>query len=158
MTRPPSPPRNPSGAIHPSVFLLTWVGAALVLQWVAPWSIPDAPPVAAAGTATTFVAVLLFVWAVVTCRRGGTTLEHGRPTTALVTGGPFRFSRNPMYVALVLLLLGLSIEYHNGWAAAGAAVFALAVHRFTVLREERYLEALFGDEFRLYRLRVRRWV
>ena len=152
------PPRNPSGAVHPTAFLLLWAALGLGLQRVAPLGVPDAPLVTATATAVTLLGVLVFVWCLAVCARHHTTLEHRRPTTALVTTGPFRWSRNPMYVALTAVLLGLSVEYDNAWWVGGAVLFALAVHRFTVLREERYLEALFGDDYRRYRQRVRRWL
>jgi protein-S-isoprenylcysteine O-methyltransferase Ste14 len=151
-------PRNPSGAVHPTAFLLAWAGLGLGLQRVAPLGIPDAPLVVTAATAITFLGVILFVWCVAVCAHHHTTLEHARPTTALVTTGPFRWSRNPMYVALVAVLLGLSVEYDNAWWVGGTVLFTLAVHRFTVLREETYLEGLFGDDYRRYRRSVRRWL
>ena len=152
------PPRNPSGAVHPTVFLLSWAVVGLGLQSLVPLGLPDAPAVAVLGTVAMSVAVVLFAWALLVFVRHGTTLEHRKPTTVLVTGGPFRWSRNPMYVALVLLLLGFAVEYDNGWWVIGALLFAVAVHRFTVLREEAYLEGLFGDEYRRYRQSVRRWL
>ena len=77
---------------------------------------------------------------------------------ALVAEGPFRFSRNPIYVALTLIYCGIGVAADSGWVL-GLAVPLLAVMRYGVIApEERYLEAKFGDAYRDYKGRVRRWL
>lgn len=95
------------------------------------------------------------LWAL---RRAGTSQNPRRPTTALVVSGPFRISRNPLYLSLLCLYVGIGLLVNGLW------LLLLAVPLITVLRlgvigpEERYLERKFGDEYRRYRSRVRRWL
>ena len=88
----------------------------------------------------------------------GTNVNPGRPTTAIVTSGPFRFSRNPLYLSLTLLYFGLILAF-NTWRGIILLVPLLIIMHFgVVLREERYLEQKFGDEYRDYKARVARYV
>jgi protein-S-isoprenylcysteine O-methyltransferase Ste14 len=91
-------------------------------------------------------------------RRAGTAAEPWRPSTALVTGGVYRFTRNPMYLAMVLLHLGLALAVDSAVALALLPSLLALVQAGVVLREERYLERRFGDEYRRYRASVRRWL
>ncbi len=91
-------------------------------------------------------------------RRHGTSVEPFEPTTALVTGGPYRFSRNPLYVAQLLGFAGFALLAGSVWMAGFLPLVALVLHYGAVLPEERYLEAKFGDEYRRYQARVRRWL
>ena len=86
-------------------------------------------------------------------RGAGTNVQTWQPSTALVTGGPFRFSRNPIYVALTLIYCGIGVAADSGWVL-GLVVPLLAV----IAAEERYLESKFGDSDRDYMGRVRRWL
>jgi protein-S-isoprenylcysteine O-methyltransferase Ste14 len=88
----------------------------------------------------------------------GTNVPTWMPTTALVTSGPYRFSRNPIYLALTALYLGLAIGYGSLWPLV-LLVPLLIVMRYGVIgREERYLEGKFGEPYRAYRSSVRRWI
>ena len=77
-----------------------------------------------------------------------------RPTTALVVTGPYRFSRNPIYVGMILLLLGAGVMVDAPWLIALAVPFALVLRYGVIAREERYLEAKFGDGYGTYRARA----
>ena len=79
-------------------------------------------------------------------------------TSALITDGPYRFSRNPSYVSLTLLYVGLGIILNNAWALLLVIPVLLVMHFGVVLREERHLEAVFGDEYVRYKSTVRRWL
>jgi protein-S-isoprenylcysteine O-methyltransferase Ste14 len=81
-----------------------------------------------------------------------------RPTTAIVFTGPYRFTRNPMYLGLALLQAGLAMVTNSLWPLLTLAPVIVAVRRLVIDREERYLEAKFGEEYRAYKARVRRWV
>jgi protein-S-isoprenylcysteine O-methyltransferase Ste14 len=91
-------------------------------------------------------------------RRAGTSMVPMRPTTALVTSGPYRFTRNPMYVGMAFLYAALALALGVIWALAVLPLVLLAVDRLVIAREERYLEAKFGEAYREYKSRVRRWV
>jgi protein-S-isoprenylcysteine O-methyltransferase Ste14 len=81
-----------------------------------------------------------------------------RPTTALVTSGPYRLTRNPMYLGMAFLYAGLALSFGVTWSLAFLPLVLLAVDRLAILREEHYLEAKFGEEYRRYKARVRRWL
>ena len=90
-------------------------------------------------------------------RRAGTSPEPWHPSTALVTSGLYRYTRNPMYVGLTLIYLGVTAAFGGVWMAA-MLVPALLVMRYGVIaREERYLESKFGNAYLDYLGSVRRW-
>jgi protein-S-isoprenylcysteine O-methyltransferase Ste14 len=91
-------------------------------------------------------------------QRARTSIVPFKPTTALVTSGPYRFTRNPMYVGMAFLYLGLALAFGVIWALALIPLVLLAVDRLVIAREERYLEAKFGEEYRDYMRSVRRWL
>ena len=92
-----------------------------------------------------------------TFRKAGTHAEPWKPSTALVTNGIFRFVRNPMYVGGTVILIGLAILLASDWMIVTTIVMALTLHFGVVKREERYLEAKFGEPYRRYRDRVPRY-
>jgi protein-S-isoprenylcysteine O-methyltransferase Ste14 len=90
-------------------------------------------------------------------RAAGTHVEPWKPASALVTGGIFGWLRNPMYVGLTLFLVALSLALASDWMLVMTILFALVIHFGVVKREERYLEAKFGDAYRQYKARVPRY-
>jgi protein-S-isoprenylcysteine O-methyltransferase Ste14 len=89
--------------------------------------------------------------------RAGTEVKPWKPSTALVTDGIYRRLRNPMYVGLTVCLAGLAIMLASDWMLVMAVVFVAVLHFGVVKREERYLEAKFGDAYRGYKARVPRY-
>ena len=100
----------------------------------------------------------LFVGAFGRFRRAGTAVEPWRPSTALVTGGVYRFTRNPIYLGMALLYFGLALAVDSAVTLALLLPLLALVQVGVVSREERYLEAKFGDDYRRYRAAVRRWI
>jgi protein-S-isoprenylcysteine O-methyltransferase Ste14 len=90
-------------------------------------------------------------------RRAGTNAEPWQPTTALVADGPYRFTRNPMYLGLALVHLGVAAAFGGLWVAAMLVPALITLRYGVIAREERYLEAKFGDAYRDYMASVRRW-
>jgi protein-S-isoprenylcysteine O-methyltransferase Ste14 len=104
------------------------------------------------------IAAAIGLWALVLMLRARTGIIPHHPATALIKTGPFRISRNPLYVTIILSYLGAA-----WWIDVAAAVallpFAIVVLQLLVIRrEEAYLERRFGDDYRRYRERVRRWI
>jgi protein-S-isoprenylcysteine O-methyltransferase Ste14 len=110
------------------------------------------------GVATVLVAVALFVSAVRTLRAAGTPVPGDRPTTTIVRAGPYRYSRNPIYLAFSLLQLGIALWANSLWLLI-TLVPAVALMSFVVVpREERYLESRFASDYLSYKAAVRRWL
>ena len=121
---------------------------------------PIVAPNVAAGSGLTLLSIgaVLAVWSRRTMEGAGTNVNPSLPATTLVISGPFRFSRNPMYVARTVLYLGLGVLM-NALCVVAVLVPLLLVMQYGVIRrEERYLEAKFGDAYRQYRSAVRRWL
>jgi protein-S-isoprenylcysteine O-methyltransferase Ste14 len=81
----------------------------------------------------------------------------GGPTGVLVTTGPFRFSRNPMYVAMSSLQLGIGLWLNTAWIIVLLVPIVVFIHRSVIEREERYMTEKFGEPYRVYQGAVRRW-
>ncbi len=112
----------------------------------------------ALGVALTAAGVALGGWFIWTMWRAHTPVDPQEAPTALVINGPFRLTRNPAYVGLTLTYGGLSLFAGARWPLLLLPVVFLAVDRGVIQREERYLEAHFGSDYREYQRRVRRWL
>ena len=112
----------------------------------------------AAGLPLMFASGLLAVWASVTMRRAGTTVDVYSSTTALVVGGPFRFSRNPLYLSLTGLYLGIAVSVNALWVVVLLPAALVSITFGVIAREESYLERKFGAGYVSYKSRVRRWL
>ena len=141
---------------------LAWglaVLAGLALNSVVPWPfLPANVPARWLGTSAFVLALALFAWAIVTMTKAGSNVPTNRPTTTIVESGPYRFTRNPIYLAMILGLTGLAIAFDNLWLLAMLLPFALIIRYGVVAREEAYLDRKFGEVYRGYRSRVRRWL
>jgi protein-S-isoprenylcysteine O-methyltransferase Ste14 len=103
------------------------------------------------GAAITLAATGLF-------RRLGTKVRPSQPTTLIATTGPYRRTRNPMYLAMAFMYAGLAIGFDAPIALALLPLVLIAIETQVIAREERYLEAKFGDDYRRYKAEVRRWL
>ena len=97
-------------------------------------------------------------WFLRTIRRDGVPIRTNRPVPKLATGGPFRYSRNPSYLALAAVYAGVAILRNSLWTMLLLPLVVFVIRREVIGREERYLERAFGEEYRAYRARVRRWL
>jgi len=156
--RPTRSGRNPSGAIHPTAFLLAWAAAGLALEWLLPSTVPWPDVADVVAVPFLVLGVGLLSWGMFVFWRKGTPADHTRPTTTLVTTGPFRLSRNPFYVGLLALMMGMSLAYAHAWGLLLAVPVAWAIRRWTVVPEEAYLARQFGEKYERYRRSVRRWI
>ena len=140
--------------------------AALVAMMM--WGISSVTPtLEVPGLVRMVVAALFFltgacisVAGVVVFRRGKTTINPTKPetTSALVTSGVYRHSRNPMYVGILFALVAWAIFLSSAWALIGPVVFVLYINRFQIEPEERVLTGMFGTDFSDYKSAVRRWL
>jgi len=102
--------------------------------------------------------VALNISAILAMRRAGTTVRPDRGTDHLVTDGPFSFTRNPLYLAGTMLVLGIGLVSGIVWFLLLAILAAFTVQKLTIEREERHLQARFGETYLDYVRRVRRWI
>ena len=102
--------------------------------------------------------VALAIWFLLSMRRAGTPVDPREATTALVQAGPFRYTRNPGYVAFTLIYLGVSLLVGARWPLILLPAVLVMVDLGVIRREERYLEGRFGSDYIGYRRRVRRWL
>lgn len=116
------------------------------------------PVLEIAGTAIGAASFLVAGSAIALFFRARTSVIPHRPARAFVESGPYRFTRNPMYVSLGALYLGLSLLFDVAWPLVFLPFVYLALRRFVVDREEAYLAVRFGEEYEAYRRRVRRWI
>ena len=152
-------PNDHAGVLAPApVFFGLAIAAGYLLEWIFPTRLLSFPYAFVIGAYLIAGSIALVLFAVVPLSRARTAFDARKPTTALVTTGAFRISRNPTYLSLTLLLIGLALVFRSVWLLATAAVAVAITHWGIVLREERYLEAKFGDEYRRYATKVRRWL
>jgi protein-S-isoprenylcysteine O-methyltransferase Ste14 len=150
---------NANVIIHPPIAWALAVLAGLALQWLVPLRfMPAAAPVGWIGGAVFAVALALCVWAIATMTRAGSNVPTNRPTTTIVDAGPYGLTRNPIYLGMMVGLIGLAIGFDSLWVLAMLVPFGLVIRYGVVAREEAYLECKFGDAYRGYRARVRRWL
>ncbi|HVS15975.1 MAG TPA: isoprenylcysteine carboxylmethyltransferase family protein [Thermoanaerobaculia bacterium] len=100
----------------------------------------------------------LGLWSVLLVRSSGQSENPWKPTTHIIERGPFRLTRNPMYLQMVLACVGCAILLWNVWILALTPLCAWVLQRFAIEPEEQYLERRFGDDYRDYKGRVRRWL
>ena len=151
--------QDKAGVVAPPPFLyLGALLAALALHWTLPLQIADTAPIRWLGAAVAMLSIAFGVWARRTMVAAGTNVDPRRPSTAIVTSGPFRLTRNPLYVALALLFIGLTLVGNTWWGIIALVPLLFVMHQGVVLREERYLEAKFGDEYRAYKAHVARYL
>lgn len=150
---------RPSGVPWPPILFAATVAAGLVLRRVYPLDWPGLDDLAARviGYGLGVAGLALIAWGLLTLRSAGTTVRPDQGAERLVTGGAFRFRRNPIYMGEVLAFLGLAQLTYNIWFAILAPLFALAVLKLAILPEERHLEARFGEAYLDYKERTRRW-
>jgi protein-S-isoprenylcysteine O-methyltransferase Ste14 len=151
---------KPTGirVLPPLVFL-----AALILAFLAHWLWPGNLGLSAAIRLP--LGILLIVLALAPMpsifaafRRMGSAYDVRKVPKGLVTGGAFAYSRNPGYMAMIVVCIGVAIVFNNPWVFLFLAPAVAIIRDWVVLREEKILEREFGDEYRAYKKRVRRWI
>jgi protein-S-isoprenylcysteine O-methyltransferase Ste14/pimeloyl-ACP methyl ester carboxylesterase len=163
--RSPSPtasrerPATSSGVrVPPPAIFGAGFAVGLLIQAVAP--LPGLPPrpAFAFGAALVGAGSTLVMSSIALFRRAGTNLDPGKSTTALVTSGPYRITRNPIYAGMAAAYAGTAVWAGCTWALLVLPLVLVIVDRAVIEREERYLERVFADDYRRYKQRVRRWL
>src|SRR5262245_20252616 len=134
------------------------LAVVLLLRWFWPLPIRESALPFWFGLSLLVAGGALGVWGQTIMAAARTNVSPSLPTTAIVTAGPFRISRNPLYLALNLLFVGLTVAINTYWGVVALAFLLPVLHYGVVLREERYLERKFGDGYLRYKARVRRYL
>lgn len=148
-----------AGVLAPApAFFGAAVAVGFFLEWLLPTSLLSFPYGIAVGLTFIAVSVALVLFAVLPLVKARTAFDARKPTISIVTSGAFRISRNPTYLSLALLQVGLAFSFQALWVIITAVAAVAVTHWGVVLREERYLERKFGEEYRRYAASVRRWL
>ena len=152
--------RDSSGAaVRPPIAWALAVIAGLALDWLYPLPfLPTAVPAGWLGGIVFLAGLALLIWAAATFRQAGTQIQTTQTTTAIVDWGPYRLTRNPIYVGMFLGLIGLAIAFDSLWLIVLLVPFYFVIRYGVVAREEAYLERKFGDVYLAYKARVGRWL
>ncbi len=152
-------PDNAGVVVHPPIAWGLAIAAGFALRWLAPLPfLPAGLPAGWIGVIVFVLALALGLWAVATMVRAGSNVPTNRPTTIIVESGPYRLTRNPIYLGMFIGLVGLAIGFDDFWFAIALVPFALIIRYGVVAREEAYLDRKFGDLYRSYCAHVRRWL
>ncbi len=153
-----APPDSPDVLTFPPVIFIIFYVIGYVTDRAFPADLGTLDIRYAIGGVLIALSVALVAWAVTHFVRAKTHVDVRKPATALVSGGPYRLSRNPMYVAMTLLYAGFAVTFSLPITLALLIPCLVLLHHGVISREETYLERKFGDEYRAYKARVRRWL
>ena len=141
----------------PALYALAVIGGyALNRRW--PLPVGEGAVIKVLAGALTLASLALMASSIGNFRRSRTSIVPVRPATTLVIAGPYRFTRNPMYVALAALTVGLGLFLDSWWVMLLLVPVLIGVRLFVIAPEERYLQRRFGADYISYMRRVRRWV
>jgi len=163
MTKTQEEPGRDAAAVRifPPIVPLATVLAGLGLGKVWPIDLGLAPVASALawlGSAIILAALAAGVWSILVMKRSGQDPHPGKPTPRILDHGPYRFSRNPIYLQMVLVCLGFAVRKMNPWLLLLTPVAAWLLQKLVIVPEEEYHERKFGDAYLDYKRRVRRWM
>ena len=145
------------GLARPPAIYLIAILVGVVLHFVSP--IRFVPNLGMPfGGLLVVLAATLFTWSIKTFRSAGTPVPGNQPTTIVVKVGPYRVSRNPIYLAFSLFQTGIALAINDAWILITLLPAIAIISLVVIPREERYLEAHFGKEYATYKASVRRWL
>jgi protein-S-isoprenylcysteine O-methyltransferase Ste14 len=156
-------PSRPDIHVAPPLVFATGFAAGFLLHRLYPLPLIDQTGKVrfmgvAAGVVLILLGIGLALWGVAVFRRAKTTILPFRASTAVVRDGPYRFTRNPMYVGMTLGYVGASLVFNTWWPLVLLPLVLLAMVRLVIVREEAFLSATFGAEYVDYMKQVRRWL
>jgi protein-S-isoprenylcysteine O-methyltransferase Ste14 len=146
------------GLIRPPLVYLASLAIGALLQFAMPLPFLPRTLNVALGGPLVVIAIALFSYSVAKFRAAGTPVPARKPTTVIVRTGPYRFSRNPIYLAFSLFQLGIAIWVNSLWLLATLVGAVALIHFIVIRKEEQYLEQRFGAEYLDYKASVRRWL
>jgi protein-S-isoprenylcysteine O-methyltransferase Ste14 len=146
------------GLVRPPLVYLSSLILGAVIQLATPFPFLPGMLAVPLGAPLVVVAIALFTYSAATFRAAGTPVPARKPTTMIVRAGPYRFSRNPIYLSFSLFQLGIAMWVNSVWLLATLVGAVALMHYFVIPREEEYLERRFGAQYLDYKASVRRWL
>ena len=142
----------------PPIIYLVGLLLGLLIHYFYPLRFLSASVSVRLGVLLILVAIPIALLGVLALKRAETPVDVRKPTTAIVTNGIYRLSRNPMYVSLAFVYLGIACWVNSLWILLLIVPVLVVVDQGVIKREEQYLEQNFGDEYLRYKSEVRRWI
>jgi len=149
---------NPSVIAPPPLIFLSGLLVGGFISWLYPFAFLPTTFSIIAGVLLALVGLGFIAAAFVKMRRARTNVEPWKPTTAIIDDGVYGISRNPIYLGMILIYLGVSFLFNSFWFLPPLAPVLFLMRHGVILREERYLERKFGGEYLDYKNRVGRWI
>lgn len=149
---------SPNVIGRPPIIYLAGLILGLLLRYVKPIEILEGEPLFLLGWGLIIVSLVLFVSTIKLFAKKSTNVDPRKPTTFIITSGPYRFSRNPIYVSMTLLYLGITVLVNDYWFLIVLIPVLLIIHYGVIKREENYLADKFGETYVEYKKSVRRWL
>lgn len=153
--------RHPGVKFPPPTLFVAGLAAAWMLKMLVPLRLaPDGARATldVVGAAVVALGAVIALWGLVTFLRAKTAVIPHYPATQVVSHGPYRFTRNPMYLGMALAYVGVAMILNWAWPLLLLPLVLWSLTALVIRREERYLGQAFGDEYLAYRRRVRRWI
>ncbi|MEQ8956111.1 MAG: isoprenylcysteine carboxylmethyltransferase family protein [Gammaproteobacteria bacterium] len=150
--------RGDNVRLPPPLIFLVLLLAGAGLEFLLPTTLGIPRPLAVAGLALVLFGIAVAILVNAEFKRRNTRIEPWKPTTAIVTTGFYRFSRNPIYLGFCLVDVGIGMYSDSIWIVAAAIPTVVLLYFFVIVKEEAYLEQKFGDEYLRYKSQVRRWL
>ena len=154
----PPKPETPGVLAPPPLIMVGGAVIAAGIQLFLPLSIGGGIAQLAIGGVVMAAGIAIDIWCAFLFRKAGTHIPPWKPSLVLVTDGPYRFSRNPVYIGFGVVMLGLGLVFDSLWLWLVLVALYPILHYGVVLREERYLRARFGASYDDYLASTRRWL
>lgn len=130
----------------------------VVLQYLKPLNVLKSDAVSLFGGILIIISIILFIYAISFYKKNNTNIDPRKPTTFIIKKGPYRFSRNPIYLSMTLMYLGITALFNGIWLLFVLVPVLLIIQYGVIHREESYLEEKFGEIYIQYKRSVRRWL
>ncbi len=149
---------KPGVIATPPLIYLAFLLTGLALDYIWPVAVLPDRVQHTVGFAVIALGGVIVAFTLAQFSKARTNFSPFKPTTALIIGGPFRFSRNPAYLSLSLLHTGIGVTANNLWMLVLLVPTLMVMHYGVISREEQYLQSKFGEEYLRYKASVRRWL
>jgi protein-S-isoprenylcysteine O-methyltransferase Ste14 len=156
--KPETCPHGPNVRVHPPVIYGISILSGIVLNNYWPLTLPYGIHGHLYGSIIIAIAILIAGFSILKFHRASTDVRPDKPDTALITSGPYRYTRNPLYIVLTLTQVTVALWFNNAWVLILVIPSIIAITHYAIIREECYLEKTFGQDYLDYKLRVRRWL